>query len=108
MVKSDSTIHLRSTKHNIESVYQESGHQQKPYKPPFQLTSRSNGVFGTCLILLEASIFTLKKIDIDEAAVFAETTGRGEGKSHISILCRDDGIYGHSEKTNVLPAISGE
>ena len=47
-------------------------------------------------------------IDIDEAAVFAEGSNRGEGKSHLTIRCRDDGIYGHSTKTNMLLAILGE
>ncbi|KAL7527657.1 hypothetical protein ACHAXR_002064 [Thalassiosira sp. AJA248-18] len=55
-----------------------------------------------------ADIQTSDMIDIDEAAVFAESANRGAGKSHISTRCRDDGLYGHSQKTNVLLAISGD
>jgi len=53
-----------------------------------------------------ANIRTEDMIDIDEAAVFAESANRGEGKCHITLRCRDDGIYGHSTKTNLLLAIS--
>lgn len=55
-----------------------------------------------------ANIRTEDMIDLDEAAVFAETANRSEGKCHLTTRCRDDGIYGHSVKTNVLAAISGE
>ncbi len=55
-----------------------------------------------------ADIRTVDIIDLDEAAVFAETANRGHGKSHLSTRCRDDGIYGHLQKTNVLLAISAE
>ncbi len=55
-----------------------------------------------------ADIVTDDLIDIDEAAVFEESANRSSGKCHLSVRCRDDGIYGHSTKTNVLLAISGE
>ena len=56
-----------------------------------------------------ADIRAVDIIDLDEAAVFAETANRGHGKSHLSTRCRDDGIYGRSQKkTNVLLAISAE
>ena len=55
-----------------------------------------------------ADIRTEDMIDIDVAAVFAEGSNRGEGKSHLTIRRQDDGIYGHLTKTNMLLAISGE
>lgn len=55
-----------------------------------------------------ANIHSSDLIDIDEAAVFEESANRSSGKAHLSVRCRDDGIYGHSKKTNVLLAISGE
>lgn len=55
-----------------------------------------------------ANIRTEDLIDIDEAAVFQETANRGYGKARIVSRCRDDGPYGHSEKTTLLLAISGE
>ena len=58
--------------------------------------------------VLVANICTADLVGIEEAAVFAESANRGSGKSHISIRCRDDGVYGHSEKTHVLLAISGD
>ena len=50
-----------------------------------------------------ADIRTVDIIDLDEAAVFAETANRGHGKSHLSTRCRDDGIYGHSQKNKCPP-----
>ena len=55
-----------------------------------------------------ANINTLDQLDIDEAAFFVESANRGKGKSHLSVRCRDDGSYGHSQKTNLLACISGE
>ena len=55
-----------------------------------------------------ADIQKVDFINLDEAAVFAESAYRGAGKSHITIRCRDDGLYGHLRKTNALLAISGE
>jgi hypothetical protein len=47
-------------------------------------------------------------IDLDEAALFEETCNRGQGKAHITRRVRDIGAYGHSQKTTILLAISGE
>eukprot|EP00956_Cyclotella_meneghiniana_P001714 scaffold1870_cov73-Cyclotella_meneghiniana.AAC.5 len=47
-------------------------------------------------------------IDIDEAALFLESSNRGRGKAHLIRRCREVGPYGHSEKLNILVAISGE
>lgn len=47
-------------------------------------------------------------IDLDEAALFVETCNRGRGKAHLTRRVRDVGAYGHSQKTNILVAISGE
>lgn len=47
-------------------------------------------------------------IDLDEAALFEETCNRGTGKAHLTNRVRDVGAYGHSQKTNILVAISGE
>lgn len=47
-------------------------------------------------------------IDLDEAAIFAETCNRGQGKAYLSRRVRDIGLYGHSQKTTILVAISGE
>lgn len=55
-----------------------------------------------------ANISTEDLIDIDEAAVFQESSNRGYGKARIVSRCRDDGPYGHSQKTTLLLAISGE
>ena len=47
-------------------------------------------------------------IDIDEAALYLESSNRGRGKAHLIRRCREVGPYGHSEKLNILVAISGE
>ena len=49
-------------------------------------------------------------IDLDEAALFLESSNRGRGKAHITrcVSVRDVGPYGHSKKLNILVAICGE
>ena len=47
-------------------------------------------------------------IDLDEAALFVESGNRSRGKAHITRRVRKIGPYGHSEKVNILVAISGE
>jgi phage baseplate assembly protein gpV len=45
-------------------------------------------------------------IDIDEAALFVELANRSRGKCSIVRQVRDIGPYGHSEKLNILVAIT--
>ena len=47
-------------------------------------------------------------IDLDEAALFVESSNRSRGKAHLSRRVREVGPYGHSEKLNILCAICGE
>lgn len=47
-------------------------------------------------------------IDLDEAALFVESSNRGRGKAHLVRRVRELGPYGHSEKLNILVAICGE
>ena len=47
-------------------------------------------------------------IDLDEAALFVESSNRGRGKAHLVRRVRELGPYGHSQKLNILVAICGE
>lgn len=47
-------------------------------------------------------------IDLDEAGIFVETCQRSRGKAATIARVRDIGAYGHSERVNVLMAITGE
>ena len=47
-------------------------------------------------------------IDLDEAALFIESSNRSRGKAHLVRRVREVGPYGHSEKLNILVAICGE
>ena len=47
-------------------------------------------------------------IDLDEVALFLESSNRDRGEAHLIRRCREVGPYGHSEKLNILVAISGE
>jgi len=55
-----------------------------------------------------ANIPRSRIVDWDEAALFLELANRGAGKAHLERRCRDIGPYGHSQKLNILTAISGE
>jgi hypothetical protein len=55
-----------------------------------------------------ANIPRWRLIDIDEAALFVELSNRSRGKCSIVRRVRDIGPYGHSEKLNILVAITGE
>jgi hypothetical protein len=46
-------------------------------------------------------------IDFDEAAFFLETANRSRGKAYINCRVREHGPYGHSERWNMMLAISG-
>jgi len=55
-----------------------------------------------------ANIPRSRIIDLDEAALFLESSCRSRGKAHLVRRCREVGPYGHSEKLNILVAICGE
>lgn len=55
-----------------------------------------------------ADINTADLIDLDEAAIFLETTNRKRGKSTIGTRCREVGNYGHSTKYTLTMAISAD
>lgn len=46
-------------------------------------------------------------IDLDEAGLFVETANRSTGKARFRRRVRETGPYGHSQKLNILFAISG-
>ena len=46
-------------------------------------------------------------IDLDEAAVYVETTNRKGGKAYIGVRVREEGPYNHSEKFTITLGISG-
>ena len=47
-------------------------------------------------------------IDLDEAALFVESSNRSRGKAHLCRRVREVGPYGHSEKLNILCTVCGE
>ena len=55
-----------------------------------------------------ANIPRSRIIDLDEAALFVESSNRGRGKAHLCRRVRKVGPYGHSEKLNILCAVCGE
>ena len=46
-------------------------------------------------------------IDLDECGVFVESCNRNHGKAVFCRRVREEGLYGHSAKLNVLMAIAG-
>jgi hypothetical protein len=46
-------------------------------------------------------------IDFDEAAFYLTTANRSSGKAYINCRVREHGPYGHSERYNMLLAVSG-
>ena len=54
-----------------------------------------------------ANIPRSRIIDMDEAALFVESSNRSRGKAHLSRRVREVGPYGHSEILNILIAICG-
>ena len=55
-----------------------------------------------------ANVPRCRIIDIDEAALFVESSCRSRGKARLQRRVREVGPYGHSEKLNILTAICGE
>jgi hypothetical protein len=65
-------------------------------------------MFWTFPYLFEVSnILARDMIDFDEAAFFLETANRSSGKAYINCCVHEHGPYGHSERWNMMLAVSG-
>ena len=74
---------------------------------PINLQLRYNYWFLPCPYGI-ANIPRHRIIDLDEAALFVESSNRSMGKAHLSRRVREVDPYGHSEELNILCAICGE
>lgn len=81
--------------------------QARQSQLPINLQLRWNYWFLPCPFGI-ADIPRSRIIDLDEAALFVESANRSRGKAHLVRRVREVGPYGHSEKLNILVAISGE